>query len=326
MYINRTLVILLALIVISGCKRKKASMTGEDTVTVADFIEAFPAISLPYRITDSMMNKKDNDSLLISQKILTQFVPDTVFTKVFGKGAKPKIHSIGKASLDKKENYLLTKATLGTKKAAYIFCFDKDSKFAGYLPLLVPDQNNATQQSSMLDKNFTITKTILRKNTDGSVSDGRDVYVFNSESKAFMLIMTDALDDKPAEIINPIDTLSRKNKFSADYIKSKKDYVSIRDTHKGDRILFFIHSEKNNGECVAEIKGEASLTSANVATYRATGDPCNLQLAFTSSSVTVKEIEGCGAYRGSRCLFEGSYPRKKEAKAKPSKKKTPVSK
>ena len=301
-------------------------MTGDEPVTAADFVEAFRPVPLPYRLTDTLINKKDNDSLSISHTIFTQFVPDSVFTKVFGKGVKPKIHSIGKVSVNKKENYLLTKAVQGTKKAVYIFCFDKNNKFSGYLPFLIPDQTASTEQSSTIDKNFTITKSVVRRNADGSTSDGKDAYVFNSESKTFMLIMTDALDDKPAEIINPIDTFSKKNKFSADYVKSKTDYVSVRDTRKADRVLFFFHSEKNNGECVAELKGEALLTTSGVATYRANGDPCVLELKFTSSSVAIKEVEACGAHRGLRCLFEGTYPRKKEAKAKQPKKKTASSK
>jgi hypothetical protein len=39
------------------------------------------------------------------------------------------------------------------------------------------------------------------------MSEGKDVYVLNAEAKNFMLIMTDALEDKPTELINPIDTL-----------------------------------------------------------------------------------------------------------------------
>ena len=163
-------------------------------------------------------------------------------------------------------------------------------------------------------------------NGDGSLSEGKDAYVFNSETKSFMLIMTDALDEKPAEVINPIDTFSRKNKYSADYVKNKKDYISIRDARKPGKVLFFVHFEKNNGECTGELKGEAALTSSNTAVYSAGGDPCVLQFTFSSSSVTMKEVEGCGSRRGLRCLFEGNYPRKKEIKAKQSKKKTPVKK
>jgi hypothetical protein len=324
-YIKSAFAILSVLSMLAACKQKKVSMTGDEPVTASDFINAFPTLSLPFRLTDSGVNKKSNDSLLISHKIFTQFVPDSVFNRIFGKGVKPKVHVIGKTNVDKKENYLLIKAIQGTKKAAYILCFDKDNRFSGYIPFLVPDQSPATGQSSSIDKNYTIIKSIVRKNPDGTISDGKDVYVFNADSRSFMLIMTDALDEKPAEVINPIDTLARKNKFSADYVKSKTDYVSVRDTRKPDRVIFFIHSDKNNGECVAELKGEATLASSGIATYRAGGDPCHLQLSFSSSSVTLKEIEGCGSHRGLRCLFEGTYPRKKVSQTKKPKKKSSAS-
>jgi hypothetical protein len=324
--IKRLLFIVLAVALFMGCKRKKASLAGDEIVKVTDFIEAFEPLSLPCRITDSLVLKKDPDSLSIPHKIVTQFVPDSIFSKIFGKGAKVQIHPIGKTGIEKKEIYLLAKAEQGNKKAAYILCFDSDNKFTGAMPLLVPDQYVSTQQTALIDKNYTITKSIQRKNGDGSLSEGKDAYVFNSETKSFMLIMTDALDEKPTEVINPIDTLPRKNKFSADYIKSKTDYISIRDARKPGKVVFFVHFEKKNGECTGELKGEASFTSPNTAVYSSGGDPCVLQFTFSSSFAAMKEVEGCGSHRGLRCLFEGNYPRKKEVKPKTIKKKTAVKK
>ena len=156
--------------------------------------------------------------------------------------------------------------------------------------------------------------SMTRKNADGSISEGKDVYVLNSDAKNFMLIMTDALDDKVTELINPIDTFSRKHKYAADYGTGKLNLVSIRDGRKSDRLSFFIHFEKNNGECTGELKGEAIIKSATVAEYREGGDPCVLRFSFTSSSVTVKEVEGCGSHRGLRCSFDGIFPKKKDQK------------
>ena len=219
MYTKRVLVILVAIsMLVVSCKRKKASLSGDEPVTVSDFIEAFEPVALPYRITDTLVNKKDKDSSLISHKIITQFIPDSIFHKAFGKDAKPKIYAIGKAGIEKKENYLLAKAISGTKKVVYIFCFDKGDNFSGAMQFLAPDQNPASQQSGLIDKNYTITKSIQRKNGDGNISEGKDVYVFNAETKSFMLIMTDALDEKPAEVINPIDTISKKNKFHSHHL------------------------------------------------------------------------------------------------------------
>ncbi len=301
----------------AGCKSKKASLSGEDPVEVSDFIEFFPDTKLPYQIADSTLLRKEKDSLLISNTVFRQFVPDSILTSIFGKTAKPKIYPLAKNK--GAETYLFAKAIAGNKRVALVLGFDKKDEFIAAMPLLSQDQSSATQQTGSLDSRFTLTKMLYRKNADGSISEGKDVYVLNSDAKSFMLIMTDALDDKPTELINPIDTLSRKQKNTADYGTGKMNLVSFRDARRNDRLNFFIHFEKNNGECTGELKGEAIIKSPTTAEYRAGGDPCVLQFRFTSSAVVIKEVEGCGSRRGLRCSFNGTYPRKKEAKPKASK-------
>lgn len=56
--------------------------------------------------------------------------------------------------------------------------------------------NPATTNFLIIDKRATITKLLQRKNPDGTLSDGKDVYVLNADAGNFMLIMTDALGDK----------------------------------------------------------------------------------------------------------------------------------
>jgi len=271
-----------------------------------------------------MLFKKENDSLLISYKIFTQFIPDTLINKVFGKGIKPKFYSLGKVTEPDAETYLFVKAITTEKKTLYILCFNKKSEFITGLTGLLLDQSPATNQTLILDKKFTITKTVLEKKADGSYAEGKDVYVLNADAKNFMLIMTDPLEDKITELINPIDTLPVKNKFSADYGTGKMNLVSVRDGRKNDRITFFIHFEKNNGECTGELKGEALMKTATTFEYKEDGDPCVLQFAFASNSVTLSE-QSCGSRRGLHCTFDGSFPKKKisktETKIKPVKKK-----
>lgn len=190
------------------------------------------------------------------------------------------------------------------------------------MPAFRSDPGKSLQRTTLVDKQFTITQTQLRKNADGSSSEGKDIYVLNPDSREFNLVMTDALDDKVTELINPIDTFSQKHKLSADYITGKMNLVSIRDGRKTDRLNFFIHFEKNNGECTGELKGEALIKSSSLAEYRLGGDPCILQFRFTSSSVTLKEVEGCGAHRDLRCSFNGTFVRKKEARPKLTKPKS----
>jgi hypothetical protein len=317
------LIVFISVLILFACKHnKKVSLSGEEPVDIEDFIESFEPVDLPYQIADTSVAKKRKDSLLISYKVFTQLIPDTVLTKVFGKTVKPKIYAMGRVSVPDQGNYLFVKAISTDRKAALAICFDKKNNFITAMPVLQPDANPATQQLFSIDKRYTISKSVTRKNHDGTINEGKNVYVLNTPAKSFMLIMTDALDEKTVELINPIDSFSRKNKYAGDYIKDKVNLVSIRDNKKTDRLTFFVHFERKNN-CSGELKGEARFTSANTAVYRFAGDPCVLQFSFTTSSVTMNEMEGCGSHRGVNCLFEGTYPKKREPKKKEPKKKAP---
>lgn len=303
------------LVLLGGCRQhKQPSLSGEDPVEVADFIGFFQPLNLPYQYGDTSLLKKEKDSLLISYKIFTQFVPDSILRKVFGKGVKPKIYALGKVEVKKAETYLFVKTVTPDKKTVFILSFDTKQQFIAGMAVLKPDNSNATTQSFVMDRRYTIIKTVLLKNADGSLSEGRDVYVLNADAKNFTLIMTDALNDKVIELINPIDTLPRKNKLAADYTNGKMNLVSVRDGRRSDRITFFIHMDKNNGVCIGELKGEARITSPSTAEYREDGDPCVLKFIFSSTAVMLKEQEGCGSRRGLNCSFDGSFARKKYIK------------
>ena len=315
-------ILVTALILLAGCKsKKKPSLSGEEPIEVSDFIDFFPDKSLPYQFGDTTLNKKEKDSLLINYKIFTQFIPDSFTTRVFGKGVKVKIYPMGKVKGSGSENYLFAKAVSGDKKVAFVFAFNKKDQLLDGIQLLRVGQYQGAQQSASVDKGYSITKIMTRRNADGTMSDGKDVYALDKETEKFMLIMTDPLDDKVTELTNPIDAFSRKNKYAADYGTGKLNLVSIRDGRKNDRLSFFVHFEKNNGACTGDLKGEAIIKSSTIAEYREGGDPCVLRFTFTSSSVMVKELEGCGSRRGLRCSFDGTFSKKKEPKP-PKKKET----
>jgi hypothetical protein len=314
------LLVLILIFCLWACSsKKKVSLSGEELVDIKDFIASFQPLDLPYQIADTSVAKKRADTSVISYKVFTHLVPDTVLSKVFGKEERPRIYPMGRVEAPERGAYLFVKAISADRKAALILCFDKKNNFTAAMPVMQPDASPATQQTFVIDKRYTLSKNITRRNSDGSTSDGKNVYVLNEPAKSFLLIMTDALDEKTIEVINPIDSLSRKNKFSADYQKDKLNFVSIRDSKRPGRMLFFVHFEKKNN-CSGEIKGEANFTSASSAMFRSSGDPCTLQFSFTSSSVSVKEIQGCGSHRGVDCIFEGTYPKKVKKKEQKSKK------
>jgi hypothetical protein len=299
---------------ITSCKgKKKASLAGDDPVEVSDLIGFFPEKRIPFTVSDSSLLKKENDSLLISHTTFTQFIPDSLLQPIFGKNVKPKFYPLARIEGDN-ELYLIAKGITPSKKAALILAFSKKDEYLHGIPLLVVDASNATQQTSTVDKNYGIHVNLSRKNKDGSISDGKDVYGFSASSKKIMLIMTDAMDDVKTEVINPIDTLSRKFKYAADYGTGNMNIISIRDGRRSGMLSFFIHIDKNQGACTGELKGDAVIRSATTAEYRQAGDPCVLRFTFSSNSVTLKEVEGCGAHRTLRCSFDGNYSKKKAPK------------
>ena len=300
-----------------ACKSPEpTSLIGDEPVSFKAFTSVFPDLDLPLVMADTSFRSKDNDSSAIPVKVLTQFVPDSVQHKLFGK-AKQKFFPIGKVKGD--ITYLAIKTAAGEKKGAYILAFDKKENLLGSIAFIQPDNSASTQQSSSFDKKNAIYKTVTRKNSDGTISEGKDVYSLDASIPGFGLVYTDALDDKQPDLVNPIDTFSRKLKFSGDYGSAKNNIVSFRDGRKADRLTFFIHFEKG-ADCTGELKGEAMLRAANMAEYRQPGDPCSIQFTFTANAVTVKEIDGCGAHRGLRCSFNGSFAKKKAAKPKKSRK------
>jgi len=317
---NRLFWIVICFLALFSCKGKKKMLSGDDTVTAEEFVQSFPLTDLPVVLSDTTINNRLSDSALISPKLLREFVPDSVFAREFGKGTKPKYYLMGRAADKNEDQYLLIKAATAAKQAGYIVSFDKDNKFRAGMLVVTNSTDKNTHYQGGLDKKFTITRNKIRKAADGQIFYNKNVFVYNT-SGAFTLIMTESNEEPEVrEVYNPIDSMGRSNKLSGDYIKDKKNLVSIRDASKPGRILFFIHFEKNNGECVGELKGEASIIKPGLAQYSASGDPCSLEFVFANNQVIIKELQGCGNYRGIRCFFEGSYPRK-VVKARPEAKK-----
>ena len=141
-------------------------------------------------------------------------------------------------------------------------------------------------------------------------------WVYNSVG-IFMVVSNDSNEDPTnASIINPIDTLPQKNKFSGEYVRNKKNFISVRDSQKPGRYHFFVHFEKNEGSCTGELKGEMKMKDPNTAQYTGIGDPCVIDFTFTGGRLKLKEQGTCGNHRGIKCFFDDTFFKKKEPKMK----------
>lgn len=311
------LAICLLLILIWACKNKKQAGANEEGFTYSEFSEAFKTASLPFQVSDTLL-LNNKDTATIKAKAFSDFIPDSVKRKIFGKGAKVKYVPLWKVEVPKAERYFVVKASSGRTRAALLLTFNEKDEFAAVFPFLVPDADPSTRQVSGIDKSYSISRAVIQKRNNAPAAEGKDVYVYNNAAKDFTLIMTDPLDEKSVELVNPIDTLAKQHKLTGDFVKDKRNIVSVRDGRKVNFLTVFVHIEKG-GDCTGEIKGDAEITSPTTAVYRQPGDPCVLQFSFASSSVKLTELEGCGSRRGLGCLFEGSFPKKKEAKPRSGK-------
>jgi hypothetical protein len=312
MYRTGLLILCLALF---ACNNKKKKDKEEGTgFSYEKFSERFKPVNPPYALSDTgLQNNKDTTG--IRSEAFARFLSDSLKNRIFGRSSKVRYISLSRLKPDGNTSFYFVKAVSGQKKAALLYVFD-EGQFSTVFPFLVPDANPATSQVSSLDKSFVITQNVVLKQP---AAEGKDVYEYDAASKRFSLILTDPINKYTADVINPIDTLSRKHKFAGDYGRDKKHLVSIRDGRYPNQLTVFIHIDKNDGGCTGELKGDLLFTSPTTAIYRRSGDPCVMTFRFSSSSVTVHEDQGCGSHRGLDCSFDGNYTKRKESK--PPKKK-----
>ncbi len=290
------------------------------------FSKPYGAAQVPYELSDSVL-LRNKDTSRIDPELLKPFIADSILKKMFGKITGIRFIPMQRLLSKKGDRYFITKAVSGVRTASLLTVFAKNSDTAVSMLFLAPDSDPATDQSTTLDNAYSVSKNIVRKTKDGVPAEGKEVYAYNAAENNFTLIMTDVLDEKPRDLINPIDTLPRKSKYAGDYVKDKKNIVSIRDGRTPKELTVFVHFEKEDGACTGELKGTLFLTSTTTAVYRQGSDPCVLDLIFSGNSVSLHEEEGCGSHRGLQCEFSGSYLRKVAPKPKAApRKRTPNSK
>jgi hypothetical protein len=302
-----------------GCKEKPIDFSGEVPLKQKDFFGVFKAMNLPYAVSDTNIDKSA-DTITIGLKAFLQFFPDSAFNTLTGKNRKFNIHPIGKIEKEKEHYYLAIIEQQKIKKLV-VFVTDKKNNFLGSKELLHNDYKDEYAHSLNINKEPTFLISKEKMGKDNQLQFSRAGWVYNDVG-IFMVVINDSNEDpKKSEVINPIDTLPKKNKFSGDYIKDKKNYVSIRDGKDLNNYAFFIHFERNEGACTGELKGNLQIKTPNSGVFNENGDPCIIDFKFAKNEITLKEQGSCGNHRGIKCFFNDSFVKKKEPKQKSLKKK-----
>ncbi len=296
------------------------SATNETPVDIKGFYALFPPISLPYQASDTgIATGRQRDT--ISLAVLQQYVPDSVYASLLtNKKAKRRIYPVG--SIEKPaETYLLLSVASGNKTTMLSLLFDDQKHFISSLPLLT--SGTADGYSHSVSINTEPTFTIAREKTvKDKYSYTKKGYAYSKEARGFIEVINDSNEDpgKNRVVINPIDTLPKEQKYSADYVKDSKNFFSVRDAGTPGKYMFFLHFEKSGSDCSGDLKGTLTMVDATHAVFTQSGDPCVIDFAFAANSVKVKERGSCGNHRGITCMFDDSYRKKKVAAPKKSKK------
>ena len=307
----RKLLLILLSVSFFACK-SKPSLSGNDPVNYDEFKAAFTDLELPFTVSDTTINRLV-DTATISRAIFRQFVPDTIFSH-FGKDTTFKLHAIGKIERDTDEDYFAIHASTKKKAAVYLLAFRRDS-FSAAMPLLMSN-NGKEHFSATIDPKLSV---MINKewNDNGELMYNRTVYAYNNVG-VFTTVVTETnvppvLTAKT--VLNPIDTFPRKNKYSGDYVKGPKNFISIRDGDKAGTYQFFVHFINDGDDpCGGDLRGEMVMTSETTGQYSSSGDPCVIDFTFSKNSIKVKEQGSCGNYRGITCFFDDTYTKKKEPK------------
>ena len=294
-------------------KEKKVNLSGNAPVKPNDFIKAFPLLTLPYTVADTNIAKV-GDTTLISNIVFTQFIPDDVVNSIANKSKNFSIRPLGR--IEKlTENYLLAIISQNKKIQLVAFVMTKRNTFLTFKTLFDNAANDGYSHTLSINREPTFLVSKEKMNNDLKlIQFSRVGWVYNDSS--FMVVINDSNEDlkKTNQIINPIDTLPRKNKLSGDYAQNKKNFIALRDGKDANTYLFFIHFEKKEGTCIGELKGDFKMKNPTTAAYNQGGDPCVIDFTFNNNAITLKEKGSCGNRRGMACFFDDTFIKMKEVK------------
>ncbi len=303
-----------------ACGEQPTDLTGNTPIKINDFNKVFKEANLPITITDSSFKHAD-DSIVIERKALAQFLPDSTIDIIIdwgNKKNKPSIHPYLRIEKET-EYYLLLNVKYPKKREIVALVFNKKNKHldAKVITDFSDENRNSTKYGKSLNINhepsFTVEENIVH--SQGNTSFEKKAWAYTDSS--FRIIYFDS-NKKPENkvIINPIDTiLTSKNVYSGNYGGDAKNFISLRDNGAPNKYQFFIHFEKNEGNCIGELKGVLNFTN-NKATYNEKGDACIVHFTINGNNITIKEDGNCGNHRGMTCYFNDNFDKIRKAKKK----------
>jgi hypothetical protein len=304
---NKLVLALLAICLLGACKSKHKKVAG-DEFTFEDFRDLFTTTKLPYKLTLDSLKVEQDDSLAIDQELMKQFLTDTLSAGDFAAGSAVQYFPLVYLEGDK-INYFVVKARGKAARMAYLCVMDKKGHYLNRLQVgKLVDNGNSTKYFS-LDSREAVKITEEKQLSGGHTAIKEEFYGVAEDGKTTLIMTNSSGDAAAGQIFNPIDTLPRKHKLSGDYEAGELSIVSIRDGNDAKSFQFFISFSKESG-CKGELSGTGHFAGTNKGEYKDKETACGISFQFSGGRLSIKEIGGCGAYRGVTCFFEGSFKKK----------------
>ncbi|RAJ83275.1 hypothetical protein CLV59_103236 [Chitinophaga dinghuensis] len=312
---KRYLLLLLTIGVFAACKTKKSGHGGDEPMTLEEFQDQFPVAQLPYKLSPDSLKLSLADSLALDTADIHRFLTDTLTKGDFAKTEKVKFWPLQRMT-GNPVDYMVVKASGRSGTVAYL-CF-MDKKKGHFLKRIrVADAGrNGVFASVQIDNRNVVKLTEEVQNGNNRETQREDFYGVSADGSATLIMTNTSSPSAPGQIFNPLDTLPRKHKFSGDYTSGDLSLVSIRDGEDGKSFQFFITFSKDNGKCKGEVSGKGQYLAGNRGEYKDKETSCGIAFQFSAGRVAIREIGGCGAYRGIKCFFEGNFAKKAEKKKK----------
>ena len=307
---NKLLLALLVICLLGACKSKHKKGPG-DKFTMEDFRQLFNNTALPYKLTPDSLKAEQDDSLAITPELLSQFLTDTLAKADYPTGVPVKFFPM--AYFEGTDiNYFVVKATGKATTTAYLCITDKKGHYLNRILVAKVSGTGDSIRYFSVDTKQVVKITEEKQLAGGRTATKEEFYGVGADGNTTLIMTNSSGEAAAGQIFNPIDTLPGNNKFSGDYEAGELSLVSIRDGNDPKSFQFFISFSRESSGCKGELSGVGHFTSANKGEYKDKETSCGISFQFSSTGrLTIKEIGGCGAYRGVRCFFEGNYSKKK---------------
>lgn len=303
-------IVLLAAGGLTACRNSK--INGDNSIHFSDFLQRFPDFTVPFSFHEDSLAVSEPDSVRFIYKEAAAFIPDSLWYPGGKDRKEAKIFPIGRNRYGSLELLLIRSGNPPAERVD-LLVYGKADTLTAVLPLINKRHVPAAVTFFRLDKNYLLHLNEWKNSVGGEVIKKEDVYAFDKDGGVTLIMTNTNQPANPNTYYNPIDTLPRESRYAGDYFIGKSDLVSIRDGETKGSFRFFIHLNKNGGDCTGELDGVGSFKQAATGVFRDDDGPCAIQFTFSGNKVTITETGGCGAYRGIGCNFSGTYTRKKEA-------------